>query len=150
MSERTRRQEIILSLLSKKTVRTQEALLSELRRRGVALTQSTLSRELKALGISKAPDGRGGYRYVAGGPGTGEGGLLPAVAAFVESVARSRNLVVVKTPPGNAQGVARGIDQADWSEVMGTIAGDDTILIICHHESQGRRVERRLKLLARR
>lgn len=150
MSERTRRQEVILSLLSKKTVRTQEALLSQLRQRGVALTQSTLSRELKALGISKGPDGRGGYRYVAGAPGTGEGPLLPAVAAFVESVARSRNLLVVKTPPGNAQGVARGIDQADWSEVMGTIAGDDTILIICHNESQGSRVERRLKLLARR
>ena len=61
-----------------------------------------------------------------------------------------QNLLVVKTPPGNAQGVARGIDQADWSEVMGTIAGDDTILIIYHNESQGSRVERRLKLLARR
>jgi transcriptional regulator of arginine metabolism len=150
MSERSRRQEIILSLLSKKTVRTQEALLNELRQRGVAITQSTLSRELKALGISKGPDGRGGYRYVAGGPGTGRGPLLPAVAAFVENVARSRNLLLVKTPPGNAQGVARAIDQADWSEVMGTIAGDDTILIICHNESQGGRVERRLKLLAQR
>jgi len=150
MRERSRRQEIILSLLLRKPVRTQEELLSELRRRGVELTQSTLSRELKALGIAKGPDGRGGYRYVAGAPATGEGPLLPAVAAFVESVARSRNLLVVKTPPGNAQGVARGIDQADWSEVVGTLAGDDTILIICHSESQGSRVERRLKLLARR
>ena len=150
MSERSRRQEVILSVLSKKPVRTQEDLLNELRRRGVALTQSTLSRELKTLGISKGPDGRGGYRYVAGRPGASGGPLLPAVAAFVESVARSRNLLVVKTPPGNAQGVARGIDQADWSEVLGTIAGDDTILIICHDESQGGRVERRLKLLARR
>lgn len=150
MSERSRRQEIILGLLSKRPVRTQQELLSELRRRGVTLTQSTLSRELKVLGISKAPDGRGGYRYVAGGPGTGEGPLLPAVAAFVESVARSRNLLVVKTPPGNAQGVARAIDQADWPEVMGTLAGDDTILIICRYDSQGGRVERRLKLLARR
>jgi len=150
MSERSRRQEVILSVLSKKNVRTQEALLNELRRRGVELTQSTLSRELKTLGISKAPDGRGGYRYVTGGPGAGGGPLLPGVAAFVESVARSRNLLVVKTPPGNAQGVARGIDQADWSEVMGTIAGDDTILVICHDESQGSRVERRLNALARR
>jgi len=150
MRERSRRQEIILSLLLRKPVRTQDELLSELRRRGVELTQSTLSRELKALGIAKGPDGRGGYRYVAGAPATGEGPLLPAVAAFVESVARSRNLLVVKTPPGNAQGVARGIDQADWSEVLGTLAGDDTILIICHSESQGSRVERRLKLLARR
>ena len=149
MSERSRRQEIILSVLSKKPIRTQEGLLRELHRHGVTLTQSTLSRELKALGISKAPDGRGGYRYVAGGPGTSEGGLFTGVAAFIESVARSRNLLVVKTSPGNAQGVARGIDQADWSEVMGSIAGDDTILLICHDEGQGGRVERRLKLLSR-
>jgi transcriptional regulator of arginine metabolism len=150
MSERSHRQEIILSVLSKKSVRTQEALLSELSRRGVDLTQSTLSRELKALGISKAPDGRGGYRYVAGGPGTGDEGLLPSVAAFVQSVERSHNLLIVKTPPGAAQGVARVIDQTDWPEVMGTLAGDDTILLICHNESQGGRVERRLKVLARR
>src|SRR3970040_3135842 len=107
MRDRSARQEIILSLLLRKPVRTKEELLSELRRRGVELTQSALSRELKALGIAKGPDGRGGYRYVAGGPGTGEGPLLPAVAAFVESVARSRNLVVGKVSPGNAQLVER-------------------------------------------
>jgi transcriptional regulator of arginine metabolism len=71
------------------------------------------------------------------------------VAAFVRGVERSNNLLVVKTPPGNAQGVARGIDQAQWSEVMGTIGGDDTILIICRNEPQATRVERRLKLIAR-
>jgi transcriptional regulator of arginine metabolism len=114
----------------------------------VELTQSTLSRELKALGVAKGPDGRGGYRYVA--PSTDRGPLLSAVAAFVESVERTKNLVVVKTPPGSAQGVARGIDQADWSEVVGTIGGNDTILIICHNESQAGRVERRVKLIARR
>jgi len=148
MSERSHRQEIILSVLSKKSVRTQEALLSELRRRGVDLTQSTLSRELKALGISKAPDGRGGYRYVAGGAGTGDEGLLPSVAAFVQSVARSHNLLIVKTPPGAAQGVARVIDQTDWPEVMGTLAGDDTILLICREDAQVEEVRVRLESVA--
>ena len=148
MSERSHRQEIILSVLSKKSVRTQEALLSELRRRGVDLTQSTLSRELKALGISKAPDGRGGYRYVAGGAGTGDEGLLPSVAAFVQSVARSHNLLIVKTPPGAAQGVARVIDQTDWPEVMGTLAGDDTILLIARSDADAQAVEKRLRAVS--
>src|SRR3989304_896634 len=82
MRERSRRQEIILSLLLRTPGPTQEELLSELRRRGVELTQSTLSRELKALGIAKGPDGRGGYRYVAGGPGTGGGTRLSPGGRF--------------------------------------------------------------------
>ena len=151
MAERTRRQEIILEIIGKKPVRTQQALLKELGRRGVNLTQATLSRELKALGVAKGPDGRGGSRYVVGASSSGVSGQgpLPAVAAFVRGVERSNNLLVVKTPPGNAQGVARGIDQAQWSEVLGTIAGDDTILLICRSQPQATRVERRLKLIAR-
>ena len=151
MAERSRRQEIILGVIGRKPVRTQQELLKDLRRRGVELTQATLSRELKSLGVAKGPDGRGGYRYVAGTPAaglSGQGGF-PAVAAFVRGVERSNNLLVVKTPPGNAQGVARGIDQAQWSEVMGTIAGDDTILLICRNQPQATRVERRLKLVSR-
>jgi len=142
------RQELILSIIKERSIRNQEELLAELARRGVTLTQATLSRELKALGIAKGPDGRGGYRYLASGAPAGEGPLA-AVAAFVQSVARTENLLVVRTPPGNAQGVARGIDREDWPEVMGTIGGDDTILIICHDAQRASRVERRLKLIAR-
>ena len=151
MAERSRRQENILELIGRKPVRTQQELLKELRRRGVELTQATLSRELKSLGVAKGPDGRGGYRYVPAAPASGLSGQgpLPAVAAFVSSVERSNNLLVVKTPPGNALSVARGIDQANWSEVMGTIAGNDTILIICRNQPQATRVVRRLKLIAR-
>jgi transcriptional regulator of arginine metabolism len=141
------RQELILSIIREKSIRTQEELLAELERRGLSLTQATLSRELKALGVAKGPDGRGGYRYLSGAS-AGEGPLA-AVAAFVHSVARSENLLVVKTPPGNAQGVARGIDREEWPEIMGTIGGDDTILIICHDAPRAARVERRLKLIAR-
>ncbi|MFQ5791593.1 MAG: arginine repressor [Acidobacteriota bacterium] len=147
MSERRRRQELILTLIAEKPVRTQDDLLSELTRRGLSLTQPTLSRELKSLGVAKAPDGRGGYRYLTR-TATGEG-PLPAVATFVRSVARAQNLLVVKTPPGNAQGVAREIDQVEWPEVMGTIAGDDTILIICHDGRQASRVERLIGLIRR-
>ena len=67
------------------------------------MTQATLSRELKSLGVAKGPDGRGGYRYVPGAPASGLSGQgpLPAVAGLVRGVERSNNLLVVKTPPGN-------------------------------------------------
>jgi transcriptional regulator of arginine metabolism len=112
----------------------------------VALTQSTLSRELKALGIGKAPDGKGGYCYVAGAA-AGEGPLAP-VAAFVVGVESAKNFVVVKTPPGNAMGVARAIDEVEWPEIMGTIAGDDTILLIARTDADAQAVEKRLRAVS--
>ena len=72
---RAERQELILSIIEERSVRTQDELLAELSRRGVELTQATLSRELKSLGVAKGPDGRGGYRYLRGAS-SGEGPLL--------------------------------------------------------------------------
>jgi len=144
--DRKRRQEAILSLIRDKAVRNQHQLLEALERSGVSLTQSTLSRELKSLGIGKAPDGRGGYRYVAGAA-AGEGPLAP-VAAFVVSLESARNFIVVKTPPGNAMGVARAIDEVEWPEIMGTIAGDDTILLIARSDADAQAVEKRLRAVS--
>lgn len=147
MARRSHRQELILTLISQRPIHTQEELLKELARRRVSVTQSTLSRELKALGIAKGPDGRGGYRYLAGTPAGEE--PLTAVAALMQAVTRAQNLLVLKTPPGNASGVAEGIDQSEWSEVLGTIAGDNTILVICGDERKADRVEKRLRKIAR-
>ena len=144
--DRKRRQEAILSLICDKAVRNQHQLLEAFERSGVSLTQSTLSRELKSLGIGKAPDGRGGYRYVAGAA-AGEGPLAP-VAAFVVSLESARNFIVVKTPPGNAMGVARAIDEVEWPEIMGTIAGDDTILLIARSDADAQAVEKRLRAVS--
>ena len=144
--DRKRRQEAILSLIRDKPIRNQNELLEGLERSGVSLTQSTLSRELKTLGIGKAPDGRGGYRYVAGAA-AGEGPLAP-VAAFVVSLESAKNFIVVKTPPGNAMGVARAIDEVEWPEIMGTIAGDDTILIIGRSDADAQAVEKRLRAVS--
>ncbi len=144
--DRKRRQEAILSLIRDKAVRNQNELLEGLERAGVSLTQSTLSRELKTLGIGKAPDGRGGYRYVAGAAAA-EGPLAP-VAAFVVSLESAKNFIVVKTPPGNAMGVARAIDEVEWPEIMGTIAGDDTILIIGRSDADAQAVEKRLRAVS--
>jgi transcriptional regulator of arginine metabolism len=139
-NERERRQELIRSLIRSKTIRNQNELLDELGRAGVEMTQSTLSRELKALGVGKAPDGHGGYRYVT----RDTDGPFSPVAAFVTGCERAKNLIVVKTPPGNAQGVAHALDAAEWGEVMGTLAGDDTILIICRSDDEASAVETRL------
>ncbi len=144
-SKRSRRQELILSVIAEKPIRNQSELLRELMAAGVSMTQSTLSRELKTLGIAKAPDASRGYRYV-GGQGNANGPMAP-VAAFVRYVERAGRFIVVKTPPGNAQGVARAIDVADWSEVMGTIAGDDTILLICRSDAEARAVEQRIETI---
>ena len=146
MPERTHRQEVILALIRAKPIRNQSELIRELAARGVTVTQSTLSRELKTLGIAKSPDGSGGYRYTARGPSEGP---LTALVSFVRRIERAGNLIVVRTPPGNAQGVAHGLDAVAWSEVLGTIAGDDTILIICRNDKDGAAVEKRLRAITR-
>lgn len=148
MPDRTHRHELILNLIREKPIRNQGELLRELETAGVAMTQSTLSRELKALGIAKTPDGEGGYRYSAG-EASGKG-PLSALIAFVREIERAGNLIVVRTPPGNAQGVAHGLDEIAWPEVMGTIAGDDTILLICRSDEQAAGAEKRLRALTER
>ena len=148
MLSRTRRQELILTIISDRPIRNQGELAKELESAGVSMTQSTLSRELKALGIAKTPDSHGGYRYTTGEP-SGRGPLSPLVA-FVRKIERAKNLIVVRTPPGNAQGVAHGVDEVAWPEVMGTIAGDDTILLICRSDGDATAVEKRLRSLTHR
>lgn len=143
--DRKRRQELILTLIRDKAIKNQNELLDELKALGLSMTQSTLSRELKVLGVGKAPDGRGGYRYVAGAA-VSEGPLAPVVG-FLIGHEYAKNLVVVKTPPGNAQGVARALDEVEWPEIMGTIAGDDTILLICRSDVDAQNVDRRLAAL---
>jgi transcriptional regulator of arginine metabolism len=148
MANRSTRQELILTLIGEKAIRNQGDLLRELEAAGVSMTQSTLSRELKTLGIAKTPDNAGGYRYSAG-ESSGRG-PLSSLIAFVRKIERAKNLIVVRTPPGNAQGVAHGVDAVAWPEVMGTIAGDDTILLICRGDEGGAAVEQRLRALTRR
>jgi transcriptional regulator of arginine metabolism len=143
--DRKRRQELILGLIRDQVIKNQNELLDELKLVGSNMTQSNLSRELKILGVGKAPDGRGGYRYVAGAAAS-EGPLAPVVG-FVTSHESAKNFIVVKTPPGNAQGVARAIDEVEWPEIMGTIAGDDTILLICRSDADALAVDRRLGAL---
>jgi len=123
------RQNQILKLVRTRPVRTQQELAHALKSLNVRTTQVTLSRDIRELGLIKTP---GGYAQVSA-----ESAAAPA-GPEVETVARefllevrlAQNLLVLKTPPGNASSLAAALDRADWPEITGTIAGDDTVLVV--------------------
>lgn len=122
---KTYRQGQILKLLREKQIHTQEDLARELRESfDIAATQVTLSRDMRELGLVKTPDG---YRQLAL-PGRPD--LATLVAELLRDIRLAQNLVVLRTAPGNANALAVAMDQEQLPEVVGTIAGDDTILVI--------------------
>jgi len=139
------RQSQILEAIEREPVTSQEALRALLRARGIETTQATLSRDLKELGLVKrAGDGA----YVQ--PGTEQaspivsGHLQRAFTSLVRAFERVDPMIVVRTDRGQAQGLAEWIDRAHLPEVAGTIAGDDTILLVCRGPSAAEAVEARL------
>jgi transcriptional regulator of arginine metabolism len=126
------RQSQILELIDKDAVTSQEVLREQLKARGINVTQATLSRDLGQMGLVKrAGDGA----YVR--PGAERSGALmgdqmrKAVTALVRSFERVDTMIVVRTDPGQANGLAVLIDRTRLAEVAGTLAGDDTILLVC-------------------
>jgi transcriptional regulator of arginine metabolism len=120
------RQGQILKLIRSKRIPTQDDLARELKESyAIDTTQVTLSRDVRELGLLKTPEG---YRQVeAAVPGPD----LPAVIAELLQDARvAQNLLVLRTSPGNANALAVALDKEDWPEIVGTIAGDDTILVV--------------------
>jgi transcriptional regulator of arginine metabolism len=142
-----RRQELILELIEREVVRSQEELRARLRRRGVNATQATLSRDIRDLGLVKrAADGA--YQRMNGQPGHSASALdaLGRLAAeFLRDVERVQQLVVVRTGAGQAQPLALAIDRAQLPEAVGTIAGDDTILVIARDARHAASLAKRLK-----
>lgn len=145
------RRQIIAEVVATQKVGSQAELARLVRARGVRVTQATLSRDLKSLGIGKVPAQEGSYLYVLPGVPTE---LLDRdrqrmeIEAFVQGVRTVGNLVLVHTPPGNATGVARAIDLMRWPEVEGTIAGDDTILIVTRSGRRAETFRRRIAAIA--
>lgn len=119
------RQGQILRLIRVKRVHTQEELARELQALGVPATQVTLSRDVRELGLVKTADG---YRQIAEEP---SGPSFESLAkAFLWDVRVAQNLVVLKTSPAHASTMARALDEEEWPEVVGTVAGDDTVLVV--------------------
>ena len=122
---------------------TQEEMVRRLSQQGLKVTQATLSRDIKELGLVKTADGyatQGTITDVAPTPS-----LSHLLREFVVDVREAQNLLVLKTPPGSAQPVARAIDAEKWPELVGTIAGDDTIVVISSSARSCRQLGKRIR-----
>lgn len=140
----------ILDLLREQRVSSQEALREFLAERGFDITQATLSRDIRELRLVKVPDAEGRAHYTLP-PDTWEQTppltrLLPTLFVDAEGTG---NLLVIKTLTGGAQPIAVAIDWEEWPEVLGTVSGDDTILVILRDSDQLHTVQRRLETIAR-
>ncbi len=148
-----KRDRLLLEIVARYPVKTQSGLVTALRRAGVMVTQATVSRDIRRLGLIKVPTGAGSYRYQAPAsvrPPAGDAGarLRRAFADYLVNVEEGSGLVLVKTTFGSAGAVAEAIDVAAWPEVAGTVAGDNTILVVPRRPAQRAVLLRRLRALA--
>ncbi len=120
------RQGQILKLIRAQRIHTQEELAQALRTVGIPATQVTLSRDIRELGLVKTTEGY--TERLSESPGSGD--VETVVRDFVLDIRIAQNLLVLRTAPGNANAVAVALDNADWPDITGTIAGDDTILVV--------------------
>ena len=140
------RQGQILKLIEAEPIRSQKQLRRRLAQMGVRVTQATLSRDLRELGLVKTATG---YRPLAGAEPPAVGPLERALREFLRDIRPAQNLLVLKTPPGGAQPLAAAVHAARWPEVAGTIAGDDTVLVILPTRQACRAVVRRIEELVK-
>jgi len=149
---KTRRQAAILDVIDTSAVSSQEDLRRRLKTRGFSVTQATLSRDLRDLGLVKGSSD-GAYHRPGGEPANplrAAARLDHAVAEYLVGVDRAIQLVVLRTGPAQAQPLASAVDAAAIPGVVGTIAGDDTVLMVCRDEAAASAVAHRLDALARR
>lgn len=148
---KTYRQAAILDLVSRHVVRSQDALRRRLAARGITATQATISRDIKELALVKrAADGSYQRAQVETlSPDVAGDRVRRAVVEYLCRADRVQQLLVLKTDPGQAQPLAFALDQATWPEVVGTLAGDDTILVVMRTERNARTLVRRLERWAK-
>jgi transcriptional regulator of arginine metabolism len=136
---------VILDVIHRESITSQEMLRQRLQAEGVVVTQATLSRDLKELGVVKRASDGAYQRLTAGfSPADAIGSLQRTTAEFLLRAERSEQLVVLRTDSGQAALLAIAIDRATLSEVLGTVAGDDTILVICRDAQAAQSLVQRL------
>src|SRR4051812_21526138 len=146
------RQRAIRDLVETRSIRTQQELAAALRERGFRTTQATISRDVRELGLAKG--GRPGtHAYVlpqrlVDADATGEERLRRLLADLPIEIREAGLLLVVRTVPGSAHAIAAALDRARWADVMGSIAGDDTVFVAVADRGALRRVHARLRGLA--
>lgn len=131
--KRNGRQDAIRDIVCNKDVRTQRVLVDELRAMGFDCTQATVSRDIADMGLRKLPEGI----YVL----AEDLHLQRMVSELVTGVLRTDNLVMIKAQPGTASGIAAAVDAAELPDVLGSLAGNDTILVIAQTAEDGERLE---------
>lgn len=142
------RQQAILKAVHAGQVKNQRELVELLSRQGFEASQTTVSRDLRELGIARGRDPEGFLLYgEASSPGVreeGDGALRRTAPIALLSAEATGNLVLVKTTPGSAQGLAWAIDAASLEGIAGTVAGDDTIMVVCSAGVDSRKINKRL------
>jgi transcriptional regulator of arginine metabolism len=142
------RQRRIVQILRRRAISSQEELAELLRRNGERVTQATLSRDLEELGAIKVRENGGVVYRLPEEPSASDEWLQRMLHEFMLEVEASGTMVVVKTPPGGANAVARALDNAALKDVIGTVAGDDTIILVCREGVRGQTVARKLRSIA--
>jgi transcriptional regulator of arginine metabolism len=130
--QKTKRLLAIEKIISEARITTQEELLKKLKGKGISCTQATLSRNLRQLGVGRIPDGAGGYRYSLpdNARTVPDSPMRLNIVPVILDIIEAKGMLIIRTFPGNANNTALYIDNAGRYEVAGTIAGDDTILLI--------------------
>ncbi len=144
---KNRRQNKILELIEKYDIDTQDVLIEKLRECSFDVTQATISRDIKELKLTKGMSANGTYKYMI--PKNESGAAVPkfnsALAESIKKVDAAGNMIVLKTYPGMAQAVATGIDAIHMSEILGCVAGDDTIIIVVRDDDSAVEIGNKIK-----
>ena len=134
---KTHRQSRVKEIVERLVIRTQDELADALRREGIDVTQATVSRDIKEMLLVKVPTGDGSYRYAFPSNNNVTVSVARLEKTFQDSVLSvncSGNIIVLRTLPGTAQAVAYVLDNVRWPEIIGTVAGDDTIFLVVKPE----------------
>jgi transcriptional regulator of arginine metabolism len=146
MVMKARRKAVIVELVEREAITSQEQLREKLRERGIEATQATLSRDIRELGLVKRAVDGAYRRSAAESPGAGgEAALRRAVEEYLRTQETIEQLLVLRTDPGQAQSLAIAIDRSRLPEIAGTIGGDDTILVICRSATAATAIAERFR-----
>jgi transcriptional regulator of arginine metabolism len=140
----------ILNLIKNEDIGTQQELVASLHESGIEVTQATVSRDIKKLGLIKVPNGHGGYKYTFSSnrtKGDVKDWLKKMIQDFVVDMDYSDNVIVLKTLLGTAGGLAAAIDNTKWEGIMGTVAGENTILLVIKGKDRTPEIFKRFKEL---
>ena len=146
---KSNRQKKILEIVNRFHVETQDDLIDRLMTEGFMVTQATVSRDIRELQLTKVLTNRGTYRYIAPKREDMAVGIKfnAALVDSIISVEYALNMVVIKTYPGLAQAVATGVDNLTIAEVLGCVAGDDTIMVCTKNEDSAKSISERIRIM---